>query len=178
MIVPKFLCLGDSITEYGADATGWVTALQLRYVRKLDVVNRGCSGYNTRWFLELLPSLLSQRTTVESPLLLTIVLFGSNDSASKGEAQYVPIGEYEANIEAICKAAIGVGSRVILITPVPVDHARFPTRTMPRTRTYCDAVIAVAHRLNVPFVDTWLLEVDLPLGDGLHLSPRGNANLE
>ena len=41
---------GDSITEGGFDVEhlGWACHLASAYSRKVDVVNRGLSGYNTR----------------------------------------------------------------------------------------------------------------------------------
>lgn len=44
---------GDSITQMGFDVAimGWVASLAFRYSRRMDVINRGLSGYNTRWAL-------------------------------------------------------------------------------------------------------------------------------
>ncbi|PAV23284.1 SGNH hydrolase [Pyrrhoderma noxium] len=41
--------LGDSITQYGWEAGCFAQRLSQDYVRKLDVINRGFSGYNTEW---------------------------------------------------------------------------------------------------------------------------------
>lgn len=47
---PTFYFVGDSITEFGSDpyGSGFITLLQKEYVRSVDMVNRGLSGYNTR----------------------------------------------------------------------------------------------------------------------------------
>lgn len=47
---PKILLLGDSLTQTSFE--GWGSGLAQRYQRRADVLNRGMSGYNTRWFLE------------------------------------------------------------------------------------------------------------------------------
>ncbi|KAL3779577.1 hypothetical protein HJC23_005089 [Cyclotella cryptica] len=58
---PKLIAIGDSITEQGsAHANGWVTSLSIRYSRRLDVLNRGLNGYNTRWGKECLPLILGE----------------------------------------------------------------------------------------------------------------------
>ena len=45
--------LGDSLTQRGGavagGAPGWAARLGELYARRPDVVNRGLSGYNTRW---------------------------------------------------------------------------------------------------------------------------------
>lgn len=53
--------------------------------RKCDVVNRGFSGYNTRWAKLILPRLITNSTSAESTVAVTI-FFGANDSALKGTA--------------------------------------------------------------------------------------------
>ncbi|KAL7516209.1 hypothetical protein ACHAWX_001249 [Stephanocyclus meneghinianus] len=58
---PKLILFGDSITEQGSShANGWVTSLSIRYNRRLDVVNRGMNGYNTRWGKACLPLILEE----------------------------------------------------------------------------------------------------------------------
>ncbi|OMJ08795.1 Isoamyl acetate-hydrolyzing esterase 1-like protein, partial [Smittium culicis] len=44
------VAFGDSITQRGQDPKmkGWVSQLINRYIRKLDVLNRGFAGYNTK----------------------------------------------------------------------------------------------------------------------------------
>lgn len=51
--------------------------------RKCDVVNRGISGYNTRWAKLILPRLITESTSADSIAAVTI-FFGANDSALKG----------------------------------------------------------------------------------------------
>lgn len=48
---PVFYFIGDSITEHGSDPgkCGFITILQNHYVRSVDCVNRGLSGYNSKY---------------------------------------------------------------------------------------------------------------------------------
>lgn len=54
-------------------------------VRKCDVVNRGLSGYNTRWAKILLPRLITSAVT--SQIAAVTVFFGANDCALEGKDQ-------------------------------------------------------------------------------------------
>lgn len=51
--------------------------------RKCDVVNRGLSGYNSRWAKIVLPRLLSHEDSVNNIAAVTI-FFGANDCALEG----------------------------------------------------------------------------------------------
>lgn len=48
---PTILLAGDSITEQGSDPSrnGWACQLQNRYARSADVLQRGVSGYTTKY---------------------------------------------------------------------------------------------------------------------------------
>jgi hypothetical protein len=57
---PLFVLFGDSITQRGFAPGGWAAALADRYGRRVDVVNRGYSGYNTALATHLLPHVFPQ----------------------------------------------------------------------------------------------------------------------
>ncbi|KIO17862.1 hypothetical protein M407DRAFT_84542, partial [Tulasnella calospora MUT 4182] len=50
-IVDQILLFGDSITQGAWEEGGFAQRLACQYVyaRKLDVINRGLSGYNSEW---------------------------------------------------------------------------------------------------------------------------------
>ena len=81
------LCLGDSITQggwggAGAEGAGWLSLLAGRLGRRADVLNRGYSGYTTRWALELLPHVFAElEASCANRRVLVTVFFGANDSA-------------------------------------------------------------------------------------------------
>ena len=64
----QILLVGDSLTQRGYDSKkGWVSKLASSYVRRADVINRGYSGYNTRWVLDLMkrkPKLFVKKPTL------------------------------------------------------------------------------------------------------------------
>eukprot|EP00659_Diplonema_papillatum_P005521 gene5521-8400_t len=80
----SIVLLGDSITQGGFSVGGWGARLAERYIRKADVINRGLSGYNTEWILEVLPDLLSGVASREKQLVA--VFLGANDAAVDGGA--------------------------------------------------------------------------------------------
>ena len=76
----QIVLVGDSLTQRGYDSKkGWVSKLASSYVRRADVINRGYSGYNTRWVLDLMkrkPKLFVKKPT------LVVVFLGANDAAA------------------------------------------------------------------------------------------------
>lgn len=77
-------------------------------MRKADVLNKGLSGYNTRWAKKVAKIIFTEEDFPR--LLLATVFFGTkefnfqlpgaNDSSLESEnpQQYVPIEEYSANL--------------------------------------------------------------------------------
>ncbi|GJP35976.1 hypothetical protein CLOM_g20517 [Closterium sp. NIES-68] len=200
---PAFVLFGDSLTQKSFSPGGWGAALQNQYARKVDVVLRGYSGYNTRWALFLLPKLFPKGDTSLAPPALVTVFFGANDAALPGRTsgkQHVPIPEFKENLRVIVThlQLLGPDVRVVLITPPPVDEAgrlefakatygdkcmKEPERTNEVTGKYAGAVREVAEACGgVPVIDLWTVLQQQPhwqslLSDGLHLAPGGNKVL-
>jgi lysophospholipase L1-like esterase len=155
------ICLfGDSITQDGFDPVngGWVAGLANYYRRKADVINRGMSGYNTRLALLAAPHILggaasggaalpasaSAGVALRGRFLLSTVFFGANDAAVAGEPQHVPLAEYEANLTALVAMARAASTAVAVISPPPLDSARWPNRGNMHTVQYAAAAGRVA----------------------------------
>lgn len=150
------------------------------YRRHADIINRGFSGYNTRWCAHMLPDIfrIGDATAPPPPRLVTVFL-GANDSAlaDVSPKQHVPLTEYAENLERIVAhvreqaAAAPGGARdvdVVLIAPPPIDGAArlvhqkakygdlatgVLERTNDNTAKYAEACRAVAAKLGVPVVD-------------------------
>jgi lysophospholipase L1-like esterase len=186
----QLVALGDSLTQYGFSPLGWLSLLADHYSRKLDVLNRGYSGYNTTCALYMLQR--SPHLLPPSPSL-TLILFGANDS-SNGPWQHVPVSQYVSNLRDICALLLSTSSSlVMLVTPPMVDAKAWdahceaqgkPTGTRSNAQVvhYAQAVRALASELALPLADLhgamqaredWR---DL-LCDGLHLSEGGNKLL-
>ncbi|EQC38188.1 hypothetical protein SDRG_04617 [Saprolegnia diclina VS20] len=181
---PTIVLIGDSITQQGAiaSANGFVSLLCQDYVRKADILNRGCSGWTTRSWLPKL-ELLRTEWAHRAPALVVIFL-GANDAAlsdARDAHQHVPLDEYLANLTTMVDTLRGASpeSRFLLITPAAIEDAKYASRSNVEAGKYADACIAVGHALGVPVLDVWRPMQGRPelLRDGLHLSVDGNTLL-
>jgi lysophospholipase L1-like esterase len=88
---------GDSITQHGFDAEkkGWVASMGHFWARKVDIINRGFSGYNSRWGLSIVDAVLAHNPQ------LVVIFFGANDAVVKEGETFVPLEEFTSNIEKI-----------------------------------------------------------------------------
>lgn len=191
----KVILLGDSLTQSGYEKNGWVSLLCARYVRRADIINRGFSGYNSKWGL----SLLKELELPKRPILV-VVFFGANDSALKelNAHQHVPIEEYRENICSIVKYLQNhLGARhIVLLSPPPLieqtwrDHRRAKSgdktaesdRNNDTTCQYAHAVNELAKELNIPSLDLFTLfsranARESLFDDGLHFSKEGHKLL-
>jgi lysophospholipase L1-like esterase len=199
------LVVGDSLVQRGFETSGWVASLARAYARVADVVNRGYSGYNTRWVRELMthePDLFPPRRDVA----LVVILLGANDAArpeGRKSGYGVPVPEYERHLGWIVERFKGGGSgftqqtRVVLCVPPPVDEEerlRITTerRGMPadlldrdaeRTRAYAEAARRVGAKhafvstadLHAAFLGRGAGWEKALLSDGLHFTEAGHA---
>ncbi|XP_005404453.2 PREDICTED: isoamyl acetate-hydrolyzing esterase 1 homolog [Chinchilla lanigera] len=191
LLWPRVLLFGDSITQFSFQQGGWGAALADRLVRKCDVVNRGFSGYNTRWAKIILPRLVGNE---DSPEVVTI-FFGANDSSLRDEnpQQHVPLEEFEANLSSMVRYLRSVGvaeSRVVLVTPPPLCEAAWEQQCLAQGHRlnrrnsvageYARACAQVARDYGTEVLDLWTSmqednqDFSTYLSDGLHLSPKGS----
>jgi len=191
---PVFVLFGDSITQQGfsTSKSGWAAQLADVYQQKVDVINRGFSGYTTRWAVRLLPKIFPLVQGGHHPSLV-VVFFGANDSCLPSSRQHVPLEEYSNNLIAIVrhlKAADKV-PHVLLVTPPPIDAARWAAhknlpehdRELSNTSKYAQAAREVASRCDCYLLDLFAEMTKSPTWnndyffDGLHLNDKGNTLL-
>jgi len=193
---PSIALFGDSITQFSFSEGGWGACLADTYQRRADILNRGYSGYNTRWALRLLEQVFPESR--EPPVAATM-FFGANDAALPdgcAARQHVPVAEYKENLARMVAVVRSRGVRsIILITPPPVHEparledlrargeqgVELPERTNEAVGQYARAVCEVAQDLDAPVVNLWKAfqqqegwQTSL-LNDGLHLTAAGNA---
>jgi lysophospholipase L1-like esterase len=193
---PKLLLLGDSLTQTSLD--GWGGGLAHRYQRRADVLNRGMSGYNTRWFLRY-----AQDHGIWNEcgkIVLVVIFFGANDAslADQNPHAHVPLEEYQANLKKLVEQsqASYPDAKILLITPPPVHHEqrlafqkeRFKDkatgileRTLENTGKYASACTEVAKDCDLPCLDLYNIMKDkggddfgIFFSDGLHFSKEGH----
>jgi lysophospholipase L1-like esterase len=195
---PKLLLLGDSLTQTCFE--GWGAGLADRYQRRADIINRGMSGYNTRWYLRY----ASDNDVWNEPgtIVLVTIFFGANDAAliDQDPAKHVPIPEYKDNLKAIVEKAQESypQANILLITPPPVHKGQrlayqkqrygdkatgIAERTSEHTEKYANTCIEVAKETNVPCLDMFSVMKEAGgeddgfgkfLSDGLHFSSEGH----
>ena len=173
----SIVLFGDSITQgsFTAERRGWGCRMSDWFCRYVDVFNRGFSGYNSRWALSVLPSILSSNF---GNLATAVIFFGANDAVRPGESQHVPLEEYCENLKAIIDAfrEHNADISLILVTPPPVDHTQWPSRHNNLVYAYAESVRNIAIEKAVILADLWsddAITVD-DLDDGLHLNESGN----
>ena len=189
---PVVLVVGDSLVQRGFETNGWVASLARAYARVADVVNRGYSGYNTRWVRELMtnePDLFPPRRDVA----LVVILLGANDAArpeGRKSAYGVGVAEYEENLRWIVERYAASDAkesethtrekrtRVVLCVPPPIDEEerlRITTerRGMPadlldrdaaRTAAYAAAARRVGEATRAPTADLHAAFVERGVG--------------
>ena len=88
----KAVFFGDSITQHGLNPqiNGWLCNFGDWWTRRVDVVNRGFSGYNSRWGL-----LIVEEVVVKENPDMVFLFFGANDAVDVKVAQHVPILQYK-----------------------------------------------------------------------------------
>lgn len=190
----KIILLGDSLTQLSFE--GWGATLANVYQRRADVLNRGYSGYNTRFYLQLPPLLEEEEEEKHNTVVLAVIFFGANDAAllEQDAHHHVPLDEYQLNLATLVEQTRRWTKNILLIAPPPVHHEqrlayqklRFGDkatgvleRTLEQTGRYAKACVEVAASLQLPCLDLYtsmLQQEDWAsfLNDGLHFSAKGH----
>ncbi|XP_028809981.1 isoamyl acetate-hydrolyzing esterase 1 homolog isoform X2 [Denticeps clupeoides] len=195
IVWPQVVLFGDSITQFSFQAHGWGSEIANRLARKCDVVNRGLSGYNTRWARIVLPRIIPSQCGANPHIAAVTVFFGANDCSleDKNPQQHISIQEYRENLKEITQylASVGVSNdKVIFITPPPLHEAAWEKECVLKGSAlnrlnsvvgqYAEACVQTAGQCGVDVLDLWTLmqkdgqDFTIYLSDGLHLSERGN----
>ena len=182
----KFVLIGDSLTQYSFDVQthGFGAMLSNYYVRKMDVINRGYSGYNTKLVSDILQDVLAEFPSIA----VATLCLGANDAVLPGGEQHVPLNLYKSKMLKMSRQILEKTNRFIIVTPPFVDDQLIEDRKNSVTIGYRNASIEVAKELGIPFLDLWSWftgrdinsdkdikpEDSKYLIDGLHFSKAGN----
>ncbi|KAI4110512.1 MAG: hypothetical protein LQ339_001378 [Xanthoria mediterranea] len=172
----QFLLFGDSLLQHSCSQQkgfAFAPALQDAFIRRLDVINRGFSGYNTSQALEVLPNFMP--SLEQAHLGFMMVFFGANDACLAGSAsgQHVPLDTYKQNLRGIFQhpCVTTQKPRLILVTPPPVDEYSLEVsdaakgilgvrRTAEHTRLYAEACKETGQDLGLIVLDLWSIFMD------------------
>ncbi|KAF8590483.1 GDSL Lipase/Acylhydrolase [Ramaria rubella] len=175
-VLDTILLYGDSITQGGWQPHGFAQSLAYVYARKLDVINRGMSGYNTEWAIPVFEQIIAKKS--EQPYVPKIALltlwFGANDACIPPSPQHVPLPKFASNLAHFVRMIKSPDSeyyssstRILLFTPPPINTfqrgadllSRNPPlaldRTFETTKSYADMVKEVGEKEGVPVLDVW-----------------------
>ncbi|ORZ17646.1 SGNH hydrolase-type esterase domain-containing protein [Absidia repens] len=201
----QVVLFGDSITQMSFDPSlfGFGANLASAYQRKMDVLNRGFSGYNTDWalpiFRQLLPKVEDQHKQAARIELMTI-FFGANDAAHLPSFQHVPLDRFKTNLATMIKTVKDPTSpyynpalRLVLITQPPLNESQWKQRcdengnpmdrSSEQAQIYAAAVKQIGQEHDTVVVDLWTKVMEMAaenpnglsdyLFDGLHLNSNG-----
>ncbi|KAH8868319.1 Isoamyl acetate-hydrolyzing esterase 1 like [Schistosoma japonicum] len=176
-----------------AGCQSWHQYLSVVNFRKIDIVGRGYSGYNTRMCKPLFPILYPNKDSLMNCKFFTIFL-GANDACATPQ-QHVPVEEYKSNlcwmIKYIHRLDVPM-DRILLISLPPVDENKWGateiakgkviTRKLVTCAAYAAACQEVANTNDVSFVNLYeamLVQKSWEsfFSDGLHFSRRGSEFL-
>ena len=170
----QIVLLGDSITEYSSlHPSGLHLYLSKAYVRRLDVVNRGYDGYNTKMLKLALPNIFSSLGSAEQAGF--VLFMGTNDAVIPGQLLHVPIDEFRDNMQYIIDQLLKRSKRIVLLTPAIFDKNRFQNRDKDLMAQYVNAVEKLSEKNKLPLVNLQKLfgsNLNL-LSDGLHFTDEG-----
>ncbi|EGD93615.1 GDSL Lipase/Acylhydrolase [Trichophyton tonsurans CBS 112818] len=165
----QIILFGDSITQFSAyQGRGFAFSPQMQddYVRKLDVLNRGFSGYTSSQGLNVLPQFFPPPHAAKVRIMT--VFFGANDAVLPPGDQYVPLEKYVQNLKAIIQHPVVRygGTKIVLLTPPPVNEYQLTafdlskgvtplSRSANNTKLYAGACREVGKSLHVAIADIW-----------------------
>lgn len=181
----QLVMFGDSITQFAWQAGGTGSTLADYYQRRLDVVCRGLSGYNTKWALHVARTIFPTEPPPHHHFpkkRIVTIWYGANDAVISPKPQAVTPEQFTENLNAIIDiiqqhdVQTSVNNKdqekalIILITPPPISVSmraadlatRFPDwkpenmdREPGRTRLFAQSVCQVAQQRGLPVVDCW-----------------------
>lgn len=192
---PKIVLFGDSITQYNFSPEGcWGSLLADYLQRTCDVVNRGFSGYNTRWCVRMLPKVFKEFSV--NDLAMVTIFLGANDSnLSSNTRQHVPLEEYREHLLTMVETLQTTGvakEKIVLISPPACDVEAWAADCLANDREchkcnsaageYAKACVQAANEAGTGCVDLYTEMMmkknwQKMLNDGLHLSPQGSEFL-
>ncbi|OWZ03947.1 hypothetical protein PHMEG_00024238 [Phytophthora megakarya] len=200
---PQILLTGDSITEQASDPafSGYVLLIQNQLLESFDVIVRGLSGYNSRWWLKYVQPTLNKelKSGTYKPSVITVWL-GCNDAAlpnGRNADMHVPLADYHNNLLEIVGnfSASAPDAHIVMITPPHVDDAARAKEAQALTDAnkgildrsnamagkYARECVKAATKAQVPVLDLYSHFNNMTaakrngyLQDGLHFSKSGH----
>lgn len=198
-IPKKIFLIGDSLVELSFDPLNnfpFGSALAHAFRRRSDVLNRGLSGYSTKWMGSQFEKIKNELLKLgPDQVFMVFVLIGTNDSILPGNPHHVPLLDFEKGLFTFIQAIVSLcpSAAILLATPPPcsVKMLNAPdsklsksgrARSVEVISEYASAVRKVVNDLDNPLVklvDLFTALTTSPnpvekfLSDGVHLNGDG-----
>ncbi len=182
----KVVFLGDSITQLGLQANGYITQIQALIQQedveqKYQLLSAGVNGSTTLNLKERL-----QKNELQYSPDIAVVLIGLNDVWMQQETNST-IEQFEQDYTAIIQQLLQSNSAIVLCTLTVIgESTESPLNTT--LNQYCDVIIRLAGLYNLPFIhlrqvfnnylalnNTENMYSGILTTDGVHLNSVGNA---
>jgi len=186
------VAMGDSITQGGGGATGYLTLINLTLAQQYPdlklpkIANVGISGQKA----EDMVKRFEKDVVTKKPAVVTISV-GINDVWHRVKAPHddAVLAAYKANVTKMVDLAQAAGIKVILIAPTVITEDPAAEGNQ-RLKLYVAAEKQIAAEKKCQFVDLHAMCLtalekkpeDLKAakknwltGDGVHMAPKGNA---
>lgn len=200
LIYPKKVFLvGDSLIELSNDPLNTFplgSALTHLFRRRADVLNRGLSGYSSKWMSSQFHRLKTELAELgPDQVFMVLILMGTNDSVLPGNPHHVPVEDFKNNLHELVRdvSTLVPSAAVIVVSPPPCSQQLLNdkssklsksgrARSNEAVESYVAAAQDIVSSINLPlvkFVNLYdaLTETALPiekyLTDGVHLSGEG-----
>ncbi|CAH0517745.1 unnamed protein product [Peronospora belbahrii] len=163
------------------------------YVRSVDCINRGLSGYNSKWVQEYAMPIYAKELQSTYTASFVAIFLGANDAVLEHgpeKAQYVSLEDYRVNLQKILhkvQPLLAPKGQVLLITPpCIIDSARHNDRSNASAAKYAKVCVDLATAENVHVLDLHTyFNTTFPdenvrktyFMDGLHFSENGNKEM-
>ena len=182
----KVVFLGDSITQLGLQANGYITQIQALIQQedveqKYQLLSAGVNGSTTLSLKERL-----QKNELQYSPDIAVVLIGINDVWMQQETNST-IEQFERDYITIIQQLLQSNSAIVLCTLTVIGEST----ESPLNNTlnqYCDVIVRLAGLYNLPFVhlrqvfnnyltlnNTENMYSGILTTDGVHLNSVGNA---
>jgi len=186
----RIVFLGDSITQAGVDAKGYITLIRkaLQDNADVEIIGAGISGNK----VPDLQRRLDKDVLAKKPAIVFIYI-GINDvwHGEKNPANGTSKEKFEAGLKDVIGRITAAGAKVILCTPTVIGEKNDGTNNLDaKLDEYAEISRAVAKELKVPLCDLRkvfqnYLRKNNPdntgkgilTGDGVHLNDEGNQRV-
>jgi len=152
----KIIFLGDSITEQGRSAKGYVTLIKKALAEKhkdlgIEVLNAGVSGNKVPDLIRRL-----QRDVIDKKPTLVVIYIGINDvwHGEKDPKKGTPREKFEDGLKEIIIKLQAAEARVVLCTPSVIGEKTDGANSLdPKLEQYADVTRGLCKEYKVPLCD-------------------------